>query len=327
LSGISGFSGTSDPGGGKAAKETITQVGHGFAAGMAIYRGVGSYAKAKADSIHTADVVGIVESVSGNDFTVVYEGRISGLSGLTDGETYFLSATVAGDLTSTEPTTAGLITKPMMVATSTTSGIVINHRGVTIVSQGSTLSIFVTQNGHGLVAGNVLYLNGTTWTKAKADAAATAEAIGIVESVYDANSFWVVLAGRITLSGLTAGDVYYLSPSVAGGYTNTAPTTSGQIRKPLFVAESATVAVLNIMLGFEVDDRTYRDAFVNGDLAAGILTVNHALGQQYVVVDVYDNSNKRVIPDDVTLTDSNNLTIDLSSYGAIAGTWNAVIVK
>ena len=66
--------------------------------------------------------------------------------------------------------------------------------------------------------------------------------------------------------------------------------------------------------------------FANGDLTAGVLTVNHALGTKVCTVMVADNNDEAVVPDDITFTDTNNLDIDLSSYGTIAGTWRYFIV-
>lgn len=114
----------------------------------------------------------------------------------------------------------------------------------------------ITQASHGFVAGDVLYLSGATYTKAKADAAATAEVVGIVGEVVSTNKFLLVSSGGITLSSLTAGEVYYLSPDTAGAYTSTAPNTIGQIRKPLFVAQSTTEALINILIGVEIGSGT-----------------------------------------------------------------------
>jgi len=70
----------------------------------------------------------------------------------------------------------------------------------------------------------------------------------------------------------------------------------------------------------------FRLSFVNADLVAGVLTVTHNLGIRYHVVAVYDDSNELITPDLVTDVDSDSLTIDLTSFGAIAGTWNVVVV-
>jgi hypothetical protein len=74
------------------------------------------------------------------------------------------------------------------------------------------------------------------------------------------------------------------------------------------------------------DVSAYRLAFTDGDLSSGVLSVNHALGQQYCSVTVSDNDDEIISPDEVTFTDANNLSIDLSSYGTLSGTWNVVVL-
>lgn len=119
-------------------KETLTQVGHGFAAGDVIYYTGAAYAKAQANAAATSQALGVVESVSGDNFTVVYGGRISNLSGLTSGGVYYLSEATAGLLTVTEPTGAN-ISKPLLIARSATEGVVINQRGLVASSTSSAL--------------------------------------------------------------------------------------------------------------------------------------------------------------------------------------------
>lgn len=70
----------------------------------------------------------------------------------------------------------------------------------------------------------------------------------------------------------------------------------------------------------------YGVSFVDGDLTAGVLTITHDLDVQYPVVSVFDNSGKQVTPDEVTSTGVNTCTVDLSSYGTLTGTYNAVVV-
>ncbi len=105
------------------------------------------------------------------------------------------------------------------------------------------LNVAVNQTTHGFVVGDLLYHNGTSYVKAIATSAAAAEVIGIVSSVVDANNFVLFVSGVVVLSGLTAGVVYFLSATVAGAYSSTEPTTTGEISKPVFVAISTTQAV------------------------------------------------------------------------------------
>lgn len=65
--------------------------------------------------------------------------------------------------------------------------------------------------------------------------------------------------------------------------------------------------------------------FTSADLAAGVLTVSHGLLYQDVHVSVYNNSNKQVSPDDVTIINATTVAIDLSSWGTLTGTWRYVI--
>ncbi len=99
----------------------------------------------------------------------------------------------------------------------------------------------INQVAHGFSVGQVLTLSGTIYILAKADSATTSDAIGMVQSVTDADDFVLVYGGLISgLSGLTAGTTYFLSPSVAGAYTATAPTTPGECRVVLFKANTTT---------------------------------------------------------------------------------------
>jgi len=99
----------------------------------------------------------------------------------------------------------------------------------------------VTQASHGFDEGDVLYLNGSTYTKAIATSAAAAEVVGVVSKVVDINTFELTLSGEVTgLTGLTAGEVYFLSADTAGLLTATEPTVIGQVSVPVGVASSAT---------------------------------------------------------------------------------------
>lgn len=63
--------------------------------------------------------------------------------------------------------------------------------------------------------------------------------------------------------------------------------------------------------------------FTNASLSVGVYTANHNSGRQYWSVEVFDNTSKRILPDFITCTNTNNLAIDLTTYGVITGTWTA----
>jgi hypothetical protein len=108
----------------------------------------------------------------------------------------------------------------------------------------------VIQAAHGFVLGDLLYLNGATYTKGLATAAVTAEIVGMVSRVVDVNTFEITLSGEVTgLVGLTAGATYFLSRSVAGGYTATEPNTLGDVSLPIGVASSTTSMYVAVKRG------------------------------------------------------------------------------
>jgi hypothetical protein len=130
------------------------------------------------------------------------------------------------------------------------------------------------------------------------------------------------------MTSLTAGSVYFLSPSTAGAITATEPTTEGQISKPVFVADSTTSGYFFNFRGSEVGagSLSYIKTFVNGDLSTGVLTVTHNFGNQYCSVTVIDNNGNVVIPDEITYSSSTALTVTLTTFGAISGTWRVVVL-
>jgi len=106
---------------------------------------------------------------------------------------------------------------------------------------GSSNVSSITQNAHGFSVSDLVYLNSGTYTLAQADDVVSAEVVGMVSGVTDVNTFSLTTGGMVTgLSGLTAGTVYFLSPTSAGDLTSTEPSTVGQVVKPIFVANSTT---------------------------------------------------------------------------------------
>ena len=95
---------------------------------------------------------------------------------------------------------------------------------------------------------------------------------------------------------------------------------SGDVVSNPVLIDSGTGPVLLI-----ANSKVFRDTFSNGDLVAGILTVNHNLNRQIVVVQVSNNLNQVIVPDLVTLTASNRVTVDLTSYGTLSGNWNVIV--
>jgi len=119
---------------------------------------------------------------------------------------------------------------------------------------GTNLAVLdVNQVAHGFVVGDAVRLSGATYIKAQANTEANAEFVGIVQRVISADRFTVQTAGLITtLSGLTAGSVYYIDDDTAGLLTLTEPTDVGDVSKPVLIADTTTSGWIFNMRGFIV---------------------------------------------------------------------------
>jgi hypothetical protein len=107
---------------------------------------------------------------------------------------------------------------------------------------------------HGFVVGDVLRKTSGSWAKAQANSVVnSASTAGIVIQVIDANNFVIAFHGYVTgLSGLTDGSVHWLSPTTAGAFTTTQPSTSGQVIKEILIGLSTTTAMVRISEGAEI---------------------------------------------------------------------------
>jgi hypothetical protein len=124
-------------GGGSGNTRPVQQVDHMLVVGDAVRFDGTNYVKAQADSAADAEVVGLVSAVAdANHFTLQLSGYITGLSGLTPGDVYFLSATTPGALSPTDPATVGQVSKPLLIADSSSSGYLFNFRGEVIAASG-----------------------------------------------------------------------------------------------------------------------------------------------------------------------------------------------
>lgn len=123
--------------GGQSTSFSVTQAGHGFSVGNAIRStGANTYSKAQANSVANAEVVGIVTVVTdANNFTFVAQGIITtGVPAQTAGTVMFLDPSTAGALTSTEPSSSGQISKPVLIVLENgVKALVNNFRGMEIV--------------------------------------------------------------------------------------------------------------------------------------------------------------------------------------------------
>ncbi len=135
--GPTGPTGATGATGAGSSSYPIAQTGHGLVVGDVVRFNGTNYVKAQANSAANAEVVGIVSAVAGvNNFTLTVIGQVTGLSGLTAGTTYFLSPSSSGALTATEPSSTGQVSKPLLIAYTTTDGYFFDWRGEVLTPGG-----------------------------------------------------------------------------------------------------------------------------------------------------------------------------------------------
>ena len=182
---------------------TITQSSHGFTVGKVLKSSGsdGTYATALANTAANAEVVGIVvQVIDANTFTMALSGRITvdgAVPNVTAGSVLFLSASSAGDLTSTEPTTAAQISKPVAVVTTANSEmLMVNYRGEIISSSTESWDV----NGSELI----LDVDGDTSLHANTDDQIDVQISGADDFRFTANTLNVLSGSTLSIdSGAT----------------------------------------------------------------------------------------------------------------------------
>ena len=109
----------------RGVAEVVSQVAHGLAVQDAIYYDGSDWQKADASAVTTLGTSLVSAVADVDNFTVTHMGLVTGLSGLDVGEWYYVSDSTPGLLTLTESTT---YSNPILIAISTTSGIVMPYR-------------------------------------------------------------------------------------------------------------------------------------------------------------------------------------------------------
>ena len=124
--------------GGERIFKTICQ-SHSFVVNDVIGWSGGSYNKGIANGCYDGEILGVVTKCnSSSSFELTQAGYYSGFTAcFIPNTTYFLSASVAGCLTSIEPSTPNYISKAMLIATSINSGWVLPYAAY-VISSGIT---------------------------------------------------------------------------------------------------------------------------------------------------------------------------------------------
>ena len=118
----------------------ICQISHGFNVNNVLGWSGGTYNKPIADGSYDGEILGIVtKRYNANCFNLTQAGYVTGLTGMSVNTTYFLSDTVAGQLTPIKPIINGHIVKSIILADTTNSGWVLPYPSY-YASSGSTVA-------------------------------------------------------------------------------------------------------------------------------------------------------------------------------------------
>jgi len=251
----------------------IDQVAHGFAVGEGIYHNGTVWAKAQANDAATLATFVVTEvSPDGNSFVAYQFGRVEVPShGFTVGEYYFLSNTVAGQATSTEPTAD--YSNPLFYVENTEFLQIMVYRP-SVIGEQTPLNDLADVDVSASQDKQFLQKNGSSWEGAfvqeqvvsiianepmdartavyissigqvnKLDCTddAKIEFIGFTrEATVGAELVDIVISGKLGgFSGLTIGEFVYADPSTVGGYVQPKPTQANTYQIILGKAISST---------------------------------------------------------------------------------------
>jgi len=189
---------------------------------------------------------------------------------------------------------------------------------------GAGVTVGVTQASHGLSVGDVIRHNGTSYVKATADTGVNAQAVGIVTSVPDTDTFAFQATGLVTVSGasFTPGALYYLQDNGSLG------TSPGTVEKPILIAVSSTSGVLVLAIGASGGGAAAWGSITGtlGDQTDLANALNARLNKR-AVINSY-NANRTLDTDDsgayVRITDAATVTLpDDGELSALSGTLTA----
>jgi hypothetical protein len=209
-----------------------------------------------------AEFYGFIVAIAGDVYTVQFAGVVPTgtplLTGLVDGTPYYLSDTVAGGISAIPPAVMGEVNLPVLWAMDNGNSVIKMSRGF-IEGNGSggggggggtpNNVVNITQS-ISFALGDVLYLEADmTFAKAIATSLATSQAEWMVTAVVTPGSVYTIQQGGQVKGAVIAddnadpidsGEIYYVSPTVAGKLTKVMPTSSGLYIKPFYVQQVAS---------------------------------------------------------------------------------------
>lgn len=215
----------------------VDQVAHGFVAadvGRPVYLNGSTYEFAQADTEAKAEVAGLISRViSADQFEICLGGEVSsvgadlidGGGALVEGEVYFLSASTAGKLTTSQPSVVGQISKPVGIARTTSALDFFNMRGSSVggtnvytqisLANSATTTIQNASAYDSVELAGWVYINATTDLRFHFKAQVTKKGDGTDYLVSFQTSGDTPPSG-FDIDATSAGLVQVVMPSVAG---------------------------------------------------------------------------------------------------------------
>jgi hypothetical protein len=195
--------------------------------------------------------LGIITELYSDGYRITTSGRKITGTYFADNTLYYLAN---GGVTSTIPTSNGQVIKPVLFSIGLTYGFIVLNQKETLISESTSYiksasrTIAEIPTNSGFSAGNVVFYNitGSTWAKSSAAADNTSEVFGVIESTTGLTAT-VVTQGSVNIpntmlhdmgsnGGSGGNDIWFLSGTTSGHMQNLAPTTVGNIIKPVYYA-------------------------------------------------------------------------------------------
>lgn len=227
-------------------------------------------ALAQADAEVTSRVIGTAtHDILNNAFGFItqfgYVGDVD-TSAFADGDTIFLSATVAGGLVNIAPTSPNVSVFLGYVVDSDVTGnlfmtTIANTSGVGVAGDATQLVESARKDSVGTInAGEVVYTAGynagqdvVTVELAQSNSSATMAGLGVASgTITNVLTGQLVSSGRVSgfdTSAFAVGDDLYVSPTVAGALTNVKPTGTNMIQKMGIVLRSHGTLGVIVVIG------------------------------------------------------------------------------
>ena len=281
--------------------------------------------------------LGIITELYSDGYRITTSGRKITGTQFTDNTLYYLAN---GGVTSTIPTSNGQVIKPVLFSIGLTYGFIVLNQKETLISESTSYiksasrTIAEIPTNSGFSAGNVVFYNitGSTWAKSNAVGNNTSEVFGVIESTTGLTAT-VVTQGSVNIpdtmlhdmgsSGGSGGnDIWFLSGITSGHMQNLAPTTVGNIIKPVYYAyphefNGATFSGLVVnYIGYSVSSATSTtsasttavgDIFASPILISGnTVAADNGRSIDTSLIDFYINN--QIIYDPAVLTFPTNVT-------------------